>query len=196
MNIRTPKDNTATVFAFLIPHALRALNQPEFYFSYFWPLKYDYFYPQTLADVPLYFALYTVLGSLIAAPILAVFYGKRWYCSWVCGCGGLANTFGDPWRHLTSKSTKSWRFEQLSIHLVLALAVATTFLIGLDSLIGSEHHVRPGDDLTLQISLDKVHLFDPETTLALDAERNEADIRRGGAARKEEAAAVEAPATV
>ena len=64
------------------------------------------------------------------------------------------------------------------------------------ALIGSEHRVKPGDDLTLNISLDKVHLFDPETTLALDEERNEADIRRGGAARKEEAAAVEAPATV
>ena len=57
------------------------------------------------------------------------------------------------------------------------------------ALIGSEHRVKPGDDLTLSISLDKVHLFDPETTLALDKERNEADIRTGGAARKEEAPA-------
>ncbi len=64
------------------------------------------------------------------------------------------------------------------------------------ALIGSEHRVRPGDDLTLNISLDKVHLFDPETTLALDKERDEADIRRGGAARKEEAPAAEAPTAV
>ncbi len=61
------------------------------------------------------------------------------------------------------------------------------------ALIGSEHHAKPGDDLTLHISLDKVHLFDPESTLALDKERNEADIRRGGAARKEED---DAPVTV
>jgi polyferredoxin len=26
----------------------------------------------------------------IISPILTYFYGKRWYCSWVCGCGGLA----------------------------------------------------------------------------------------------------------
>jgi multiple sugar transport system ATP-binding protein len=52
------------------------------------------------------------------------------------------------------------------------------------ALIGSEHRVRPGDDLTLNISLDKVHLFDPESTLALDKERDEAAIRKGGAARK------------
>jgi multiple sugar transport system ATP-binding protein len=60
------------------------------------------------------------------------------------------------------------------------------------ALIGSEHRVKPGDDLTLNISLDKVHLFDPESTLALDKERDEAAIRKGGAARKEE----DAPATV
>ena len=77
-----------------------------------------------LLELPLYFALYTIIGSLIAAPLLAVFYGKRWYCSWICGCGGLANTFGDPWRHLSSKSTKAWRFEQVSIHIVLFIAVA------------------------------------------------------------------------
>jgi len=56
------------------------------------------------------------------------------------------------------------------------------------ALIGSEHRAKPGDDLTLHISLEKVHLFDPDSTLALDAVRNEADIRRGGAARKEEQA--------
>ena len=56
------------------------------------------------------------------------------------------------------------------------------------ALIGSEHRVQPGDDLTLHVPLEKVHLFDPESTLALDVERDEAAIRKGGAARKEEAA--------
>ena len=65
------------------------------------------------------------------------------------------------------------------------------------ALIGSEHRVQPGDDLTLHVPLEKVHLFDPESTLALDKERNEADIRKGGAARKEEPAVEEdTPATV
>ncbi|MEX1296544.1 MAG: sn-glycerol-3-phosphate ABC transporter ATP-binding protein UgpC [Candidatus Limnocylindrales bacterium] len=54
------------------------------------------------------------------------------------------------------------------------------------ALIGSEHRVQPGNDLTLHVPLEKVHLFDPETTLALDVERDEATIRKGGAARKEE----------
>ena len=57
------------------------------------------------------------------------------------------------------------------------------------ALIGSENRVKPGDDLNLKVSLDKVHLFDPESTLALDKERTADDVRGGGAARKEEAPA-------
>jgi polyferredoxin len=30
---------------------------------------------------------------------------KRWYCSWVCGCGGLAETAGDSYRHLSVRQT-------------------------------------------------------------------------------------------
>jgi len=32
-------------FAFLIPNVLKAMNQPEFYFTYFWPLKPEYLLP-------------------------------------------------------------------------------------------------------------------------------------------------------
>lgn len=127
------------ILAFLLPFVMPLFGAPEFYFSYFWPLQYSYFFPQTLAQFPLYLALYTVLGSLVLAPILAVVLGKRWYCSWVCGCGGLANTFGDPWRHLTSKSTRSWRFEQVAVHSVLGIIIVVTFLLGLDALIGADH---------------------------------------------------------
>jgi multiple sugar transport system ATP-binding protein len=57
------------------------------------------------------------------------------------------------------------------------------------ALIGSEHRVKPGDDLTLHVPLEKVHLFDPESTLALDKERGDEEMRKGGAARKEDAPA-------
>jgi multiple sugar transport system ATP-binding protein len=56
------------------------------------------------------------------------------------------------------------------------------------ALIDSEHRVRPGDDLTLKVPLDKIHLFDPESTLALDKERKDEDIRTSGTARKQEVA--------
>ena len=35
-------------FAFLIPAFLKKMNQPEFYFTYFWPLKFDYLFPSTV----------------------------------------------------------------------------------------------------------------------------------------------------
>jgi len=71
--------------------------------------------------------------------VLAFFLGKRFYCSWVCGCGGLANTAGEPFRHLSSKSARSWRFEQVSIHAVLAVAVAATAVVGVNWAVGKSH---------------------------------------------------------
>ena len=44
---------------------------------------------------------------------------------------------------------------------------------GLDivAIVGSEFRVRPGDNVTLHMALDKVYLFDPESGMALNAER-------------------------
>lgn len=117
------------VLAFLLPLIMPMFGGPEFYFSYLWPLDWYKLHPGTLSSLPTILAVYCVAGSLIAAPVLAYFFGKRWYCSWVCGCGGLANTFGDPWRHLTATSTRSWRFEKVAVHSVLVLAVVSTLLL-------------------------------------------------------------------
>ena len=123
------------VLAFLLPGVLRALNQPEHYFTYFWPLKPDYLYPWFIhemsakGNIGLFLIGWGAVASFIATPILTWFYGKRWYCSWVCGCGGLAETLGDPWRHLADSSERAWRIERWSIHLVLVLVVVTTGLL-------------------------------------------------------------------
>jgi polyferredoxin len=117
------------VFAFSIPQLLKFLKQPEYYFSYFWPLKFDYFVPGYLFSLPLPFVLFSLAGSLVLVPVLGVFFGKRWYCSWVCGCGGLANTFGEPWRHLSDKSSRAWRFEKVAIHGVLIACLLLTGLL-------------------------------------------------------------------
>jgi ferredoxin-type protein NapH len=127
------------VFGFTVPHLLAFLHQPEYYFSYLWPLKFDYFVPGYLFSLPLPFIIYTFLGALLMAPLLAALFGKRWYCSWVCGCGGLANTFGEPWRHLTSKSSTAWKFEKVSIHTVLGLCVLLTALLFASWGAGNHH---------------------------------------------------------
>lgn len=122
--------------AFLLPQFLRRLNEPEFYFTYFWPLKYDYLFPGTvdyLVNSPgalgTFMVFWGAAASFIATPILTYMYGKRWYCSWVCGCGGLAETLGDPWRQLSPKSSLSWKIERLSIYTVLVIITITTIVL-------------------------------------------------------------------
>jgi len=130
-------------FAFLIPYTLKRLNQPDFYFSYFWPLKYNYLFPhdvQALLSHPgglgAFMLFWGIVMTFIATPILTYFFGKRWYCSWVCGCGGLANTLGDPWRHLSDKSLSAWKIERWMIHSVLVVITVGTALLWINSATG------------------------------------------------------------
>ncbi len=126
-------------FAFILPGLLLMFNQPEYYFSYFWPLKYDYLWPGNIdylsnaASLGVFMVFWGGVMFFFATPILTYFYGKRWYCSWVCGCGGLAETAGDPFRHLSDKSLKAWQIERWMIHAVLVFVVLTTGLLWVNS---------------------------------------------------------------
>jgi Pyruvate/2-oxoacid:ferredoxin oxidoreductase delta subunit len=127
-------------FAFTIPMWLKLIGKPDYYFSYIWPLKIDYFYPSTIAyqiknGLPVPVLFYSFVMGLVMAPVLGIVFGKRWYCSWVCGCGGLANTLGEPWRHLSSKSATSWKIEKFSIHAVLVFTLMTTAVTLLGGLL-------------------------------------------------------------
>ncbi len=129
--------------AFLVPNFLRLLGQKEHYFSYFWPLSYNNLFPQSITGLwndghafTVFIVFWSFVASLVLVPVLTYFVGKRWYCSWVCGCGGLAETAGDSFRHLSSKSLGAWRFERWSIHLVLVFVVVTTALLWLNMLLG------------------------------------------------------------
>ncbi len=126
-------------FAFLVPMFLKKLNEPEFYFSYFWPLKYSYLFPSDVSslmssgNLGVFMVFWGAMMTFIATPILTYKYGKRWYCSWVCGCGGLAETAGDPYRHLSDKSLKAWKIERWMVHSVLVFITITTILLWLNS---------------------------------------------------------------
>lgn len=87
---------------------------------YAWPLFfYSFFY-----DPHQIWIIWGVALTFVVIPIFVLFQGKR-YCSWICGCGGLAETFGDQWRHLAPKGKTSIRWEWMS-HVVLWLAVGVT----------------------------------------------------------------------
>ncbi len=130
---------TQATLAYSIPLLMSAKGYYGYYFSYMWPLKIDYLYPDSLKSMPLPLILYSILSAFLLVPILGVFFGKRWYCSWICGCGGLANTFGEPWRHLSNKSQKAWDFEKYSIHSTLGLAILTTAFVAISAFAGSKY---------------------------------------------------------
>ncbi|NNF32226.1 MAG: 4Fe-4S binding protein [Flavobacteriaceae bacterium] len=127
-----------TAFAFLIPEFMARLNTSEAYnLPYYdlksvWPLNYYLFDGYSLdgllssGNLGLYMLLFGVASIFIITPILTYKYGKRWYCSWVCGCGGLAETAGDPFRHLSDKSMFAWKVERWVVHSVLVFAVVMT----------------------------------------------------------------------
>lgn len=137
-----------TIFAFLLPEILVRLNKPYFDFKNIWPLHYDFFFDFNLNNLiehgtlGIFMLVWGIGLSFIAVPLLTYFYGKRWYCSWVCGCGGLAETLGDPFRHLSDKSIRAWRIERVSIYSVLVFAVVMTagvlytFFTGSSTLLG------------------------------------------------------------
>jgi polyferredoxin len=128
------------VFSFMIPAWMMAMNQPEYYFTYFWPLKYEYLFPDNMewltgsyAHTGVFLVFWGAIMSFVAVPLLTWYFGKRWYCSWVCGCGALAETAGDPYRSLSDKSLKAWKLERWMIHSVLIFIVLVTLLLWLNS---------------------------------------------------------------
>ena len=123
-----------TGFAFLLPEFLARLNGDLPYndFKNMWPLNYYFFdgyriegYTST-GSWGMLMLIFGVAMVFIISPILTYFYGKRWYCSWVCGCGGLAETLGDPFRQLSDKSVKAWKVERWMIHSVLVFVTLMT----------------------------------------------------------------------
>lgn len=121
-------------FAFLIPEILTRLNMPYMDFKNIWPLDYDFFFEWNInsliqsGKIGVFMLAWGIALIIIAVPLFTYFFGKRWYCSWVCGCGGLAETLGDPFRHLSDKSTKAWKIERLLIYPIFAFSIVMTIL--------------------------------------------------------------------
>ncbi len=120
------------VFAFLIPEIMVRLQMPYYDFKNAFPLDYDFFFQWNLKSlmnsggIGLFILVWGTVLTLIIVPVMVYFFGKRWYCSWVCGCGGLAETLGDPYRQHSSKSLFSWKVERWLIQGVLVFAVVMT----------------------------------------------------------------------
>jgi len=120
------------VFAFLIPEIMTSLNMPGYDFKNAFPLDYDFFFEWNLdtltssGKIGLFILIWGIVLTLIIVPVMVYFFGKRWYCSWVCGCGGLAETLGDPYRQHSNKSVNAWKLERWLIHSVLVFSLVMT----------------------------------------------------------------------
>ena len=130
-----------TAFAFIIPELMARLNGtsvlnggklPYYDLKNIWPLNYYNFEGYrikeflTAGNIGFAMLIFGIASVFIITPILTYKYGKRWYCSWVCGCGGLAETAGDSFRHLSDKSVKAWNVERWIIHSVIVFITLTT----------------------------------------------------------------------
>ena len=90
---------------------------------YAWPLFfYTFFY-----DPHQVWIAWGIILSFVVIPLFVIFHGKR-YCSWICGCGGLAETLGDRWRHLAPKGPTSRKWEWMN-WVVLGSAVVVTVMM-------------------------------------------------------------------
>lgn len=125
-------------FAFLIPELMARLNEsPHYNLPYYdlksmWPLNYYLFDGWSIngflssGTLGLILLIFGVLSIFVISPILTYKYGKRWYCSWVCGCGALAETAGDSFRQLSCKKLSAWKLERWLVHTVLVFSVIMT----------------------------------------------------------------------
>lgn len=124
------------IFAFLLVEILPLFQLPAVDLKNAWPLDYDFLFDWNVKNLlssgnfGKFVFVWGILLALIIIPVMVYFYGKRWYCSWVCGCGGLAETLGDPYRQHSDKSMNAWKFERWIIHLVLVFAVLMTVWTG------------------------------------------------------------------
>ncbi|MCE2613218.1 4Fe-4S binding protein [Flavobacteriaceae bacterium D16] len=127
-----------TAFAFIIPEIMARLNGsiPYYDLKNIWPLNYYNFERYRIngfissGDIGLALLIFGILSVFVISPILTYRYGKRWYCSWVCGCGGLAETAGDAFRQLSDKTIKAWKIERWVVHsIVVFVTLMTTAVI-------------------------------------------------------------------
>ncbi|MCB9681459.1 MAG: NAD(P)-binding domain-containing protein [Alphaproteobacteria bacterium] len=107
-------------------------------------------------DVPAA-ALWIAIGafvSFVAMPLFVWRHNER-FCSWMCGCGGLAETVGDLWRWRAPRGDLAERAEWGG-RIVFLLAVPVTLLILADAwkLVGWQSWI----DATLQVDGDHVTL--------------------------------------
>jgi ferredoxin-type protein NapH len=118
------------VFFFLIPEIVSRIvlgvsdYGKTYEFIYAWPLSFNVFFD----NPPLFYLIWGCILSFIFIPLFVRWHGVR-YCSWICGCGALAETLGDRWRHLAPKGEKSRTWEWMGTTILFIVCIITLGVI-------------------------------------------------------------------
>ncbi len=125
------------VFFFWVLPEFILRNWLSYTLVYAWPLVLA---PHTITsfldpqfDPGLFYFWWGTGITVILLPIFVALTGKK-YCAWVCGCGGLAETVGDSFRHYSPKGKKNIEREVV-IYWVTGIALALTIIVGAMTLL-------------------------------------------------------------
>lgn len=115
------------------------------------------------------------LTSFVLVP-LYVWRNNEKFCSYLCGCGGLAETLGDRWRHLAPRGALAKKAEWLGLVVLLAAIPTTGLLINdLWQLVGMRTWLE--QPVALDGSLTPVESPDREGQLRISkAERRDGEL--------------------
>ena len=83
----------------------------------YWPIDFSAFLGK--------FAVYQMIIVLLIFPILVYFFGRGFYCSWICHYGARSEIFGDYFRELAPKSRLSVMLEFIPYVILLFIVVYT-----------------------------------------------------------------------
>lgn len=123
INLRTASAMFFQVFVYFVLPVFVLHDYRVVQLFHSWPLTIGTLTPDTHAAAPWVF--WAGMGiAFVAMPVLVYFFGKR-FCSFICGCGALAETFGDSTRDLSPKGALNRKREAI-IYAVLIWAAAYT----------------------------------------------------------------------
>lgn len=146
------------VFFFWILPEFIIRNWLSYTLVYAWPLV---FAPHTIRayldpaqDGGLFYFWWAIILTIGIMPVFVAATGKK-YCSWVCGCGGLAETVGDSFRQFSPKGKKNIERER-SLFWVTGVALVLTIVIGVMTLFDIRMNIA---GVSVQEALEKAYVW-------------------------------------
>lgn len=115
------------VFFFFIPEVFARfiMKWPDYsrtyQLVYAWPLSWNAFFDHP----PLFYYAWGIILSFVVIPIFVRWHGGGRYCSWICGCGAIAETLGDRWRHLSPKGERAKKYEVMGTYILVCASIIT-----------------------------------------------------------------------